>query len=236
MRPETLADASRIVHVNMDAREPVNLVHYFTQRVRERAEAWESLGEDAGRNNRGPEIDRMLHISGVGRRDKNGHSKGGPWCAVGASTMLVEAAGGDARFAPFAPHRGAKKLTRNCGEAGSFIVKPQRWSIRRKTWKGALDPDRMAHAMFVAWHRGVTRETAWSGHIEIVDHYEPDTDTLHTWAPNVAPSVIKRMDLMHRYRPKKFGPKQAVWHLRTHGAGSWRRRLYAIATLEGFRG
>ncbi len=206
--------------------EPENLLKRYRREVRAAASSWVGRGELAGRNNRGPGIDEMLAVSGVGRRDREGHSVGGPWCGVGTSAMLTLGARAMAWIAPpFPLHAGAKRLGRNAGEFGRFVVAPRGWTILGGgTYRG--DPGIDESALIVVWHRGLTRETAWSGHVEIVSHYEPETDSLFTFAPNVVPGRAARG--LHGLT---IAPGQAVWHQREHSKGRWRRKLYAIAAV-----
>lgn len=244
-RPETLADAQRIVRVKLPGLEPGNLVQEYTADVRAAAKSMEGLGEgissyliagapSTGKytNNRGPHIDYMLQVSGVGRRDENGRSIGGNWCGVGTSAACTIATPQkDPRFVPFVLHAGAKRVVKNLGAVGSFIVKPQIWT-KWGSYKGTLDPERMEWALLVAWHRGFDPQTKWPGHVEIIAWYDPVTDTLYTWAPNVAPKTFQRIEMTNRLGIELVA-KQAVWHLRVHAHGSWRRRLSCISTLEG---
>jgi len=215
----------------ISSRESANAVHGYTRAVRAAAASWEGRGEEQGRNNYGTDIDEMLRISGVGRRDKWGRSMGGPWCGVGCSTMLTLGTGTeDPRFAPCKLHAGAKALVKLLGDAGTFIVPPQLWTLLG-AYTGTLDPEAMRWALLIAWHRGggEPREKG-QGHIEIVDHYDKATDTIRTWAPNVDPNPAARADLLER-RGLTIVKGQAVWHRREHGPAKWRHRLYAIASL-----
>ncbi|HEU02558.1 hypothetical protein LCGC14_0678360 [marine sediment metagenome] len=206
--------------------EPASLLRRYRREVRAAASSWLGRGEAAGQNNRGPDVDEMLAISGVGRRDRDGHSVGGPWCGVGASAMLTLGARAMGWLAPpFAMHAGAKRLGRNVGRWGRFVVAPRGWTILGGgTYLG--DPGIDESALIVVWHRGMTRETAWSGHVEIVSHYEQETDSLWTFAPNVVPRQTARG--LHGLT---IARGQAVWHQREHRNGRWRRKLYAIAAV-----
>ena len=218
------------LHPNLQVspREP-HLGLEYVRAVRAAAASWEGRGEAAGTNNRGADIDELLAIAGVGQRDEDGHSLGGAWCGVGASAMLALGAHamGWSR-PPMELHAGAKKLARNVGEWGRYVVEPRGWTLLGGgTYRGELDVELMAAALVIASHRGTTRERAWQGHVEIVERYDPGTDTLITRAPNVAPVRAVRKRLIAAGHV--LAPRQAVWHTRVHSAGSWRPKLYAIA-------
>jgi len=218
------------LHPNLQVspREP-HLGLEYVRAVRAAAASWVGRGEAAGTNNRGADIDELLAIAGVGQRDEDGHSLGGAWCGVGASAMLVLGAHamGWSR-APMELHAGAKRLARNVGEWGRYVVAPRGWTLLGGgTYRGELDVELMAVALAVVWHRGTTRETSWQGHVEIPERYDREADTLITRAPNVAPRPHTRKRLIAAGHV--LAPRQAVWHTRVHSAGSWRRKLYAIA-------
>jgi hypothetical protein len=224
-----MAGLEDAVTISIAPREPPHLGLEYVRAVRAAAASWEGRGEIAGSNNRGPAIDEMLAIAGVGQRDEDGHSLGGAWCGVGASAMLALGARamGWAR-PPMELHAGAKRLARNVGEWGRYVVRPRGWTLLGGgTYRGELDVELMAVALAVVWHRGTTRETSWQGHVEIPERYDPETDTLVTRAPNVAPRRAVRKRLIAAGHV--LVPGQAVWHLRGHSAGSWRRKLYGIA-------
>jgi len=230
------------LHPNLQVspREP-HLGLEYVRAVRAAAASWEGRGEAAGTNNRGADIDELLAIAGVGQRDEDGHSLGGAWCGVGASAMLALGAHamGWSR-PPMELHAGAKKLARNVGEWGRYVVAPRGWTLLGGgTYRGELDAELMAVALAGAWHRGTTRERAWQGHVEIVLFYAAQpvvhpvygplpADTLVTWAPNVVPSGRSREHVIATTGVTP-APGQALAHVRYHESGSWRWRLYAIA-------
>jgi hypothetical protein len=228
------------VPIALAARESPNQVREYTRAVRSSCRRWIGRGELPGQNNRGGDVDELLAIAGVGQRDKHGRSKGGPWCGVGSSAQLVLGARHLVIPCPIQVHAGAKALGRNTAAAGSYVIEPRGWTVLGGgTFEGVVDPERLAGALIVVWHRGTTRETAWSGHVEIVLGYDAATDTLITWAPNVDPiradGRVRDRDAVAQLAALGItcAPGQALTHVRFHRAGSWRRKLYCVSTLAG---
>ena len=145
---------------------------------------------ERGNNNSGPDIERYRLHDGTGKS----HLGVGSWCASFCSYCYTEANGG---IAPFRTMRTAKGLVKSMAKAGRALETPE---------PGAL----------ISWHRGLRDEHGrwtWRGHVEIVDEYDADTDTLKTIAGNIGrfPARVK---------------------VRTYRNGSWRKRLALIATLD----
>ena len=212
------------------ATEPsrADIVALYNQRVDHHCQAWIGRGEAPGQNNRGIDVRELHDISGVGRRDKHGNPKWGAWCGIGSSAMCVLATGTrDRRFVPFVPHRGAIRFVKNVGAAGGFIVKPRRWMPGTK-FKGELDPELMEHALAIAW----MRFGSWTGagHVALRPRYNPVTDEMTFWNPNVSPPVATRNELNDRYDLNLIRG-QAVCHYRTLPGSKWRKSLSCVATL-----
>lgn len=214
---------------------PADIVRIYDSNVDRACERWEGRGEAVnplGRvwNNCGPDIDEQLLISGVGRRNADGSSKGGPWCGVGASTMCVLGTGTrDPRFAPFKMHAGAKQVARNLAKVGGYIVKPQTWT-RWGTWKGDLDVEAMELALLIVWHRG-DETMRGNGHVGVRPRYNPVTRTMSFWNPNASPQTAQRNEMNERLGLSLI-KGQAVWHYRVLPEANWRKRLWGIATLD----
>lgn len=204
------------------------VVAEYNNRVDHFCEQWVGRGEAPGQNNRGSDIRELHDIAGCGRRDKHGEPIYGSWCGIGSSAMCVLATGTrDKRFVPFEVSRGAIRFVKNVGKAGSFIVKPRTW-MPGTVFKGDLDPALMEHALAIAW----MRFGSWvgAGHVALRPKYNPVTDEMTVWNPNVPPPVSVRNELNDRLNLALI-PGQAVCHYRTLPGSKWRKSLSCIATL-----
>ena len=216
-----MTDRPHVFSMPASARQPWWAV--VVQATRDAAKGMEGTGEAPGQNNSGPDVDGMRLIAGVGTV-----GGGGSWCAVGCSAAAVIGVTAVPMMVPFELHAGASKLARNAGEAGHFVIEPQRWSMFCR-YKGALDEEALRRAIFIAWRRGGPDPSdRWKAHVEIpTGEYDAGTDTLWTWAPNVVPKGAARADLIARGFVLHKG--QALWHRREHRNGAWRPRLLAVA-------
>ena len=138
-------------------------------------------GETTG-NNRG--VDVVKYRRGV--------DDGGSWCAAFVSYCYEGAAlmVGRPLPRPLMRHHGAKRLGGLVEAAGRRLSVPEPGSV-------------------IWWDRG--DPGSWQGHIGIVSHYDPATDTVHVIEGNKGsfPALVKEIPYPN---------------------GKWRRRLEGIAT------
>lgn len=149
---------------------------------------------EIGENNAGPFVEELHR--GVRRR--------GNWCAAFVAWCFEET--GICPLIPDRNRRGAKGLVKYLArelDTGEWVARP-RWMRSAEHLK---DPRR---GDVITWHRGPSN--SWKGHVELVEGYDSETDTLRTVAGNV-------------------GPYPAKVCRREFPGGKWRRRLYGIARL-----
>jgi hypothetical protein len=172
------------------------------RRALEMAQAEIGCGEVT--NNRGPDIDRYRSGDGTGK----GPGGAGAWCSVFCAYVLLAAveslnAEGHDFALPFKTSRGAKRLVKNMGLAGSFV-------------DVSYSPLLIRPGSLIAWHRlGADGVVTWRGHVGMVVRYCPETDELVTIEGN---------------KSTKRGRLANVAEFR-YPNGRWRKRLFRIATL-----
>lgn len=133
----------------------------------------------------------------------------GNWCAAVVSYWL------ETTMASVPRSNGAKRICRNVATVGEWVAKPVLFNAPKWIPRIRETPE---PGDVISWHRGPGDSPSiwwrdWRGHVEIVESYDPASDTLVTIGGNRGrfPAVVSR---------------------RTHHIGSWRRKLYGIARLS----
>jgi hypothetical protein len=201
-RPVTLADAQRITHISFAPTEGVSRLRDFQEREVDYLISLIGLGEEPGLPNNTSEFLRMMRSTdGTGKPAETG----GAWCAVTRSHAGQKVAIDTRHRCPYAPHRGARRLTRNIADAGGWIIKPG-----ESFTKQVIIPKGAALC---------TKHGVWQGHFMTVINHDLRADIV---------TIVEG----NRNNRKTNGKRYAVIDVRELKPAQWRRsNLYGISAL-----